>query len=131
MTPPWLDPRIWIIGALVLIVGVGVGVYEVRLAALRGEVDQARAENVAQREANAALKVQLSELAGNRDKLTATIEEQNQRIEQLRADATAAETAANVRALRALEAGRAAARAVDAGPGPVELNSWLRAEFAP
>lgn len=128
---PTLDPRIWII--LILVVGFGVfaGVEEIRLAALRGEVEQSRIENVAQREAVVALKVQLGELAGNRDKLAATVDAQNQRIEQLRASATAADEAAKVRALRALEAGRAAARAVDAGPGPSELNAWMRAEFSP
>lgn len=131
MTPPWLDPRVWLALAVVVLIGVGVTVYEIRLAAVRGDLEAAVKAKEAAEQKDAARRVQLADCENNRDQLAATITAQNQRIEQLRAAATAAEAAANVRALRALEAGRAAARAVDAGPGPVELNAWLSAEFAP
>lgn len=131
MTPPWLDPRVWIALVVLLVIIGGVAAYEIRLASVRSDLEQAvKAKETAEAK-DAARRVQVVECENNRDQLAATITAQNQRIEQLRADATAAETAANVRALRALEAGRAAARAVDAGVGPTELNTWLSAEFAP
>ncbi len=128
---PWADPRFWLVAAAVVGVGIFAAVEEIRIAALRGEVEQRKAENVAQREAVAALKVQLGEVVTNRDRLQSTIEKQNAKVDALEAAAKAAASAANVRALRALQEGRAAALRVDGGSGPESLNTWLLEAFAP
>lgn len=128
MTPPWLDVRIWVIAILVLGVGIGITVYEIRLSALRGELEAAKEESAANREAVTVQKLQLTELSGNRDQLAGTIEKQNAEIKGLRARAAAATTEATNRALRSLKDGEAARLqqlTADAGVGADAMNRWF------
>lgn len=92
-------------------------------------------ERDAERTANAALRVSLSEVQANRDTLESRLREQGRAIELLQVTAKAAESKAALASARAIAAGRKASEALRAPttsvpPGHGAMNEWLRIRFA-
>ncbi len=103
---------------------------------LRKDIVRTEAARDAAIAAQVTLRVQVLELAANRDQLAAEIRVQNAAVEALRQRAESAARAADTAALRALQAGERTRTALLAEasvvrPGVEEMNLWFASTFAP
>lgn len=130
MLPNWI--KVAIVGAVV------VGVLQVRcwweVRGLNDRIERLEVALALEKGATADLRVALSDVQGNRDKLVATIEDQNASIELMKVEARRAEVAADLRVARATALAKEAARDLRApttrvAPGHAAMNQWLQERF--
>jgi len=125
--PNWIKVAV----AGVAVIGVLQVTHWIKVRGLDSQIERLEVELALEKGAVADLRIAVSDVSANRDKLTATIREQNAAVEQMRVEARQAETAANLRVARAIRAGEEEARKLrlptsTVPPGHAAMNDWLR-----
>lgn len=128
--PTWLKAAL--VGAALLGAVQVQHWWEVR--GLNNQIKNLTMELGQEKVANAELRIAVSDVSANRDKLVSTIKEQNGAIELLRADGQRLSAEASLRVTRAFERGRAVSEGLRSPtstvpPGHAGMNEWLANAF--